>query len=116
MHLDKEITKSFLDETYTKLKPKGKLIFDFPSKKRRKIVNYKAKNWHAANQFSIKEIEEISGNKWKVTQYKGILFLPIHRIPKIIRPLFLSIDAFLCNSFLKEYASYLIIVLEKNEL
>lgn len=116
MHLEKETTQSFLDETYIKLKPKGKLIFDFPSKKRRKTVNYKAKNWHAANQFSIKEIQKISGIKWKVTKYKGILFLPIHRLPKIVRPLFLSIDDFLCNSFLKEYASYLIIELEKNEI
>ncbi len=113
MHLDKETTKIFLDETYEKLKKNGKLIYDFPSEKRRKIVNYKAKNWHAANQFSINEILKLTENKWELTRYKGILFLPIHRFPKFTRPLFLYIDNFLCNSFFREYASYIIIELEK---
>ncbi len=113
MHLNKNMTESFLEEAYKKLKPKGKLIFDFPSKKRRETVNYKAQNWHAANQFSIEEIIKISEPNWKLIKYKGILFLPIHRFPNFIRPLFLFIDNFLCHSFLKEYASYIIIELEK---
>jgi ubiquinone/menaquinone biosynthesis C-methylase UbiE len=113
MHLNKEITQSFLDETHKKLKSKGKLIFDFPSEKRRKTVNYKANNWHAANQFSMEEIINMSETNWELKKYSGILFLPIHRFPNFIRPLFLSIDNLLCNSFLKEYASYIIIELEK---
>jgi ubiquinone/menaquinone biosynthesis C-methylase UbiE len=113
MHLDKEITANFLNESLKKLTKNGKLIFDFPSKKRRKLVNYKAKNWHAANQFSVDEIKNIVNENWNINLYHGILFLPIHRFPVFIRKFFMVIDNFLCQSFLKEYASYIIIELEK---
>lgn len=113
MHLDKEITQNFLNESHRKLNPNGKLIFDFPSKKRRKLANYNSENWHAANHFSIKEILKMSENKWKLVSYRGILFLPIHRFPNWIRPFFTGIDSILCATFLKEYASYLIIEFEK---
>lgn len=113
MHLNKEIFQSFLNESHKKLKPNGKLVFDFPSNKRRNLVNYKATNWHAANQFSLNEIIKMTSHNWKINKIKGILFLPIHRFPNIIRPFFRSIDCFLCRSFLKEYASYIIVELEK---
>jgi ubiquinone/menaquinone biosynthesis C-methylase UbiE len=113
MHLNKETTASFLTEAASKTQAKGSLIFDFPSKKRRSLVKYKANNWHAANQFSIEEITELAENHWIVKQSAGILFLPIHRFPSFIRPLLSKIDHLLCRSFLKEYASYIIIKLEK---
>lgn len=113
MHLDIDITENFLAESHKKLTFNGKLIFDFPSKRRRKLTNYKSINWHAANDFSVSEILKMTENHWELIKYRGILFLPIHRFPNFIRPLFLSIDNFLCHSFLKEYASYIIIELEK---
>jgi len=113
MHLNKEITKKFLEESHRKLNTNGTLIFDFPSKKRRLATNYKSKNWHAANQFSIEEILKMTEANWILKNYKGILFIPIHRIPSPIRNLFIKIDSYLCRSFLKEYASYIIIELEK---
>lgn len=113
MHLDIKITEDFLVESHKKLTLDGKLIFDFPSKKRRKLTNYKSTNWHAGNNFSVSEILKMTKNHWKLIRYRGILFLPIHRFPSFIRPLFLSIDNLLCNSLLKEYASYIIIELEK---
>jgi ubiquinone/menaquinone biosynthesis C-methylase UbiE len=113
MHLNKEITKKFLEESHRKLNTNGTLIFDFPSKKRRLATNYKSKNWHAANQFSIEEILEMTEANWILKNYRGILFIPIHRIPSSVRSFFIKIDSYLCRSFLKEYASYVIIELEK---
>lgn len=113
MHLNPEITAGFLKESHQKLNQNGKLIFDFPSKKRRKLVNYHSENWHAANHFSTDEILEMTKNQWEKKSQKGILFLPIHRFPNWMRPLFIRIDSLLCSSFLKEYASYIIIELEK---
>lgn len=113
MHLNKEITVDFLKESHQKLNQNGQLIFDFPSKKRRKLVGYQSENWHAANHFSMDEIAKMTENNWKIESYRGILFLPIHRFPNWIRPFFIRIDSFLCASFLKEYASYIIVELEK---
>jgi ubiquinone/menaquinone biosynthesis C-methylase UbiE len=113
MHLDSKITADFLTESYKKTNQNGLLIFDFPSKKRRKLVNYKPQNWHAANHFSVDELLKLNRNRWKLKSYRGILFLPIHRFPSWIRPIFISMDNFLCKSLLKEYASYLIVELEK---
>lgn len=113
MHLDLKTTKDFLAESHKKLTLNGKLIFDFPSKKRRKLINYKSENWHAANDFSIAEILKMTEKNWKLKTYNGILFFPIHRFPTWIRPFFGKIDTLLCSSFFKEYASYIIVELEK---
>jgi ubiquinone/menaquinone biosynthesis C-methylase UbiE len=113
MHLDRQITEGFLAESHRILEPNGTLIFDFPSKKRRILSRHKSENWHSANHFSISEINEMIHNNWKLKSYKGILFFPIHRMPKSIRKLFVTLDNLLCRSFLREYASYLIVELEK---
>jgi len=113
MHQNQPTTIAILEEAYRLLKPKGQFIFDFPSKKRRKLVNYKAQNWHAANQFSLTQIKALTVYQWNFKQSYGVLFLPTHRIPKQFRSLLIPLDNILCQSFLKEYASYLIVVLTK---
>lgn len=113
MHLNKEITESFLNESHKKLNANGTLIFDFPSKKRRRATNYNAENWHAANHFSMKDILKMTEDHWVLKNYQGLLFIPIHRLPSPTRRFFIKLDSLLCKSFLKEYASYLIVELEK---
>lgn len=112
MHLDADTTSRFLKEAHRLLKQGGKLIFDFPSKDRRKLVNYKAKNWHAANDFTPHEIVSLCDG-WILKRYYGILFFPIHRIPTSLRKPIIALDNMLCHSFLRRYASYQIVVLEK---
>jgi ubiquinone/menaquinone biosynthesis C-methylase UbiE len=113
MHLDNETTTEFLSETHEKLTNNGRLIFDFPSKKRRKLLNFKSENWHGANNYSLDEIKKMTKNNWNIKARQGILFLPIQRFPVFLRPFMLKIDTLLCKSFLKEYASYLVIELQK---
>jgi ubiquinone/menaquinone biosynthesis C-methylase UbiE len=113
MHLDKPTVTDFLSESHQKLKENGRLIFDFPSQKRRQLFNYKNKGWHGANALSIKDIENLIKSDWKIKQYQGILFFPIHRFPSTMRPLLQKIDTLFCKTFLKEYSSYLVIELEK---
>ncbi|WBV61802.1 methyltransferase domain-containing protein [Chryseobacterium camelliae] len=112
MHQNKEKTQSFLNECYKKLQSNGILIFDFPTKTRRKVVS-EQEAWHAANTFTEKEIVEETKKQWKLVKTAGILFFPIHRFPKNIRRLFLPLDRVICNTFLKKWASYNIMVLEK---
>jgi len=113
MHLDKTTTNAVLDEAHRILKKEGTLIIDVPSKKRRNFTNYKADNWHGANDYTIEELNNICSNKWKIEKHFGIAYFPIHRIPNSLRTPLIKIDNLLCRSIFKEYASYLIVVLKK---
>jgi ubiquinone/menaquinone biosynthesis C-methylase UbiE len=113
MHLSKEEFSTTLFEMCRILNPGGTFIFDIPSYKRRNLIGYTSQNWHGANSMSIKEIKAMLGPQWKIKKIKGVLFLPIHRFPKWIRNIFLPFDNICCSSSFKEYASYLMIVLER---
>lgn len=112
MHLNTDTTIQLMKEAHRLLKKGGKLIVDFPSKHRRKLVNYQSDNWHAANHFTPHEVANLTDG-WKLKEYYGILFFPIHRFPFSIRKPMRNVDTLLCHSFLRRYASYQIIVLEK---
>jgi 2-polyprenyl-3-methyl-5-hydroxy-6-metoxy-1,4-benzoquinol methylase len=112
MHQSKEKTKAFLDECYQKLGKNRALIFDYPTKNRRKAVSPQ-EDWHANNSFTTSEIAHFSNDQWKIKNTTGILLFPIHRIPKSIRTYFLPLDIFLCKTFLRNWASYQVVVLEK---
>ncbi len=113
MHLTKEKSIKILDEASRILKSGGYFIFDFPSKKRRNLLGRHKEGWHGANSFNISDIKHISSLNWEVRLFSGIMFIPIHRVPKKVRNLLIPIDSLLCNSPLKEYSSYLIVVLKK---
>lgn len=112
MHQNQEETKAFLNECYQKLSENGTLIFDYPVKSRKKSVSPQ-EDWHAGNSLSISDVADLSKDHWKVKNTTGVLFFPIHRLPKSIRKFFLPLDIFLCRTFLKNWASYHITVLEK---
>ena len=112
MHQSKEETKSFLNECYQKLDKNGILIFDYPTRERRKIISHQ-KDWHANNSFTAEEISKLTKNHFNVKNTTGILLFPIHRIPKGLRKYLLPLDILLCKTFLKNWASYHIAVLEK---
>jgi ubiquinone/menaquinone biosynthesis C-methylase UbiE len=113
MHLNKEKMTSVLAEAYRILKPNGQFIFDFPSAKRRGVLKRVAAGWHGANSFSISELQKLTMSQWKIKYYRGLLFLPVHRLPRFIRKYFIAMDTWLCGSLIKDYASYLIVILEK---
>jgi ubiquinone/menaquinone biosynthesis C-methylase UbiE len=112
MHQSKEETNSFLDECYQKLSKNGTLIFDYPTKNRRKIISPQ-EDWHANNSFTASEISKLSENRFRLKGISGVLLFPIHRLPKNLRKYFLSLDILFCKTFLKNWASYQIAVLEK---
>ncbi|KPE51911.1 class I SAM-dependent methyltransferase [Chryseobacterium indologenes] len=112
MHQTKDETRKFLDECSRKLNSGGILIFDYPTKARRKTVSPQ-EDWHAGNSFTPSEISQLSKDGWRVKSTTGILLFPVHRIPGSIRKFFLPVDILLCRTFLKRWASYHIAVLEK---
>lgn len=112
MHQNKKETEAFLNECYSKLNKNGTLIFDYPTRRRRKVISPQ-EDWHAGNRFAPKEISELSKKRWIIKNTIGTLLFPIHRIPKGLRKYFLSLDIVLCKTFLKNWASYHIAILEK---
>ena len=112
MHLDEPKMKRIIQECDRILKPKGRIIFDIPSSKRRKLIHYKRTNWHGGFSLSNKELSDVCP-QFEIRSTYGLLFVPIHRIPKRLRSIFLSIDRLLSNSFLKEYSSYQIFEMVK---
>jgi hypothetical protein len=113
MHLHEKTLKNIMVETHRILEPKGELIFDFPSKKRRELLGYKAANWHGATSYDLSDIQELSKELFTIKYSRGFLFLPIHKLPVQMRPWFYGVDQLLCKSFLKSYSSYIAIILEK---
>ncbi|AFZ16911.1 class I SAM-dependent methyltransferase [Allocoleopsis franciscana] len=113
MHLSQTKIKAIVDECYRILRPNGILIFDIPSAFRRKLISYKAEDWHGATSFSQNDIHQLCTEKWQLEELVGVNFLPIHRFPHPTRPLLLPIDKFLSHSFLKSLSSYYFVKLIK---
>jgi ubiquinone/menaquinone biosynthesis C-methylase UbiE len=111
MHLNQSSIDAILTECSRVLKSDGRIIFDIPSKKRRKLLNIHPRGWHGAFSASFAELSQHPN--FTLQQRAGILFLPIHRFPPVIRKLLIPLDSFLANSFLKEYSSYLVVELKK---
>lgn len=113
MHLDREKTIAFLDEAHRLLEPGGLFIVDFPSAKRRSFGQRKADGWHGSNAQNAADLLALAPEKWELVRSRGILFFPIHRFPKWMRAPLIGLDNLFCRSFLKGYASYVIVVMRK---
>ena len=112
MHLDKSTTEEVINECYRILEKNGLLIIDFPSKYRKQLLRKKTTGWRCANDYKIDELLAINQN-FKLKSYYGIMFFPVHRCSSRMRKMLRKIDGFLCRSFLRRYASFLVVALEK---
>ena len=112
MHLDKDTTKDVLNECDRILKTGGLLIIDFPSKYRRQLFRQKTEGWRCANDFKLGELLALNKN-FRLKKYFGIMLFPIHRFSPGTIKILRRIDTLLCRSFIRRYASYLVVALEK---
>ncbi len=113
MHLNEELLTEALGEVHRVLKKGGYFIFDVPSEQRRKLLGYHKTSWHGANQISVHRLRDLLGEDWDLLAYKGVAFLPIHRLPKSLRKLFIPLDNLLSRSPLRAYSSHIIYILRK---
>jgi ubiquinone/menaquinone biosynthesis C-methylase UbiE len=113
MHLDLGTIEKTIQEAHRILKTNGIFIFDFPSKARRKLINYQKEGWHGNTALDVDSIQKLTGDLFEVEGYEGVLLFPIHRVPVALRSFFRTLDAWLCKSFLKKWASYHFVFLRK---
>ena len=112
-HLEKEVIQPTIQEAHRILRPNGILIFDFPSEKRRALINYQKEGWHGNTALNIEEIQQFIDGKFVLEKYQGVMMFPVHRIPKSMRSSMRFVDTILCNSFLKKWSSYNFVCLRK---
>jgi len=112
-HLEEEIIQQTIQEAHRILKPNGILIFDFPSKTRREMINYQKEGWHGNTALSLEEVQQYVGGKFILEKYQGVMLFPVHRIPKFFRSSFRLVDTLLSQSFLKKWASYNFVFLHR---
>ncbi len=113
MHMERRQIQDFLAHASKVILPGGRLIVDFMSAKRRRILNHKKSGWHGNTDFTISDISELIKPHWAISRWRGIVLIPIHRLPPLLRPLLLKIDGVLCKTILSHYASYYIVELRK---
>ncbi len=113
MHQSADSITTILQEMQRLLKPGGYFVFDFPSAHRRSLLGQTSTGWHAATSFRISDIRHHIDQQWKLVVYRGVAFLPIHRVPMFMRSILLPLDELLSKSPIRHYASYLIVVLQK---
>lgn len=114
MHLSKGKTREVLEEAYRVLEPGGLLICDFPSYRRRRLTGgHRTGHWHASNSFSLAGWQDFTAENWKLRDWQGVLFFPIHRIPLRLRWQLRRTDDWFCRHFFKEFASYLLVCMQK---
>jgi len=113
MHLEEDVIKDIFREIHRILKPGGRFIMDFPSKKRRELLHHKQTSWHGATHLTQEEIIHLAGEGYELKRSFGIMMFPVHKLPVGLRKPLVKIDYALANGWLKQYSSYLILEMVK---
>ena len=115
MHLQRTEIEAVLRSCHKQLRPDGLLIFDAPSAHRRKLTGFQSSGWHAGTALTFDDVVAMTGIKWRLKDSRGILFFPVHRLPRGIRPLFRPLDDFIGMTPAKTWSSYLFFCLERKQ-
>ena len=113
MHLEPELLAQIRREARRILKPGGRLVFDIPSKQRRRLLRHRQSGWHGATELSCADVQRLIGEDFEIRRTFGYLFLPIHHLPERLRRPLLRADYGLANSRLQAYSSYQVYELVK---
>ena len=106
MHLDASACAAVLREAARLVKPGGSLIFDVPSAARRRLSRRPASGWHGDNAASLADVRGWAGDAWRLKRWRGIVSLPIHRVPSGLRKAFGGLDALVGRTPPARWSSY----------
>lgn len=108
MHCDPQLIAQSIQALAQVVQSGGTLILDIPSQHRRALNRFNSRpgGWHGNTAASYANMKEWSGSDWKIIERRGILFVPIHRLPAFARPLFKRLDALIGRTPLARFSSY----------
>jgi ubiquinone/menaquinone biosynthesis C-methylase UbiE len=113
MHLSPADITALLHEAARVLQPGARLVVDIPSAPRRAWGRRPAQGWHGGTSATLAQLQTWAGPQWRLRQWRGLLWLPIHRLPHALRPWVRPLDSLLNASPLARWASYYACVLER---
>lgn len=115
MHCEEALIARSLQALARVVEPGGCLVMDIPSQHRRALSRVRASvtPWHGSTAASRDDVARWAGPDWRIVRRRGILFLPVHRLPEFARSWFRSLDALIGRSALARYASYHVYLLER---
>lgn len=115
MHLSPQVITESLQTLAGLIRPGGSLIMDLPSAQRRALKRSRSSStpWHANTAATSTQLQAWAGPAWRIVARRGILFLPIHRLPAFARAACQPLDTLLCNSPLGQWASYHVYQLQR---
>jgi SAM-dependent methyltransferase len=114
MHLDAPACTAVFREAARLVQPGGSLIFDVPSAPRRRLSRRPASGWHGDNAASLGDIRRWVGDAWRLERWRGIVSIPIHRVPSGWRKGFGRLDALVSRTPLARWSSYYVCELERS--
>ena len=71
-----------------------------------RLTGFRPENWHANNALELRHVAGLLDGRWELTHRRGILLLPVHRIPHALRPLLRPLDDLASATPLNRWASY----------
>lgn len=113
MHLPRPEIERVLHASFEQLQPGGLLVFDVASANRRRLTGFRPNGWHAGTALSYREVVTMTEANWLLRATRGVLLLPIHRLPAFARQAFRPFDDLAGMTPLKHWSSYLFFCLQR---
>lgn len=113
MHLRDDQLRMLFAEAARCLTPGGLLLIDVPGRLRRRLRPHRSDiaGWHGHSAHDLGELRRMAP-LFTIESARGLLMLPLHRVPVRWRPLCARLDRALCR-LLRPLASYQLIALRR---
>lgn len=113
MHLRETAVRAVFREAARLVRPGGSFVFDVPSLPRRRLSRRPASGWHGNTAASLRDVRGWAGEAWRPRRWRGIVALPIHRLPRSVRGSLARVDALLGRTPLGRWSQYYMIEMER---
>jgi SAM-dependent methyltransferase len=113
MHLEPHACRAVLAEAARLVRPGGSIVFDLPSGPRRRWSKRPPSGWHGDTSASLADVRRWAGDAWRLKRWRGIVAMPIHRVPPRWRGALAGVDALIGRTPLGRWSQYYVVEMER---